>query len=70
MPFNDDHTGPFPIAAFNITMLLWVEGQQYSLSDPSDILTEGGWLPRYRDQGDLRLLEHRDCDKAVVSVRT
>src|SRR5258708_4934390 len=26
MPFNDDRAGPFPIAAFNITMLLWGRG--------------------------------------------
>ena len=34
MPFNDDHTDPFP-----------VEGRQYSLSDLSEMLTES----RFRD---------------------
>jgi hypothetical protein len=24
--FNDDSTGPWPVAAINITMLLWCEG--------------------------------------------
>jgi hypothetical protein len=43
MPFNDDHAGPFPIAAFNIDMLLWVEGEQYSGREISSMLREAGF---------------------------
>jgi|GEM_PF-229393 hypothetical protein len=30
MLFNDDRTGPFPVAAFNVDMLVAMPGQQYS----------------------------------------
>ena len=40
---NDDKTGPLAIAAFNISMLLWTEGQQYSGHELSSMLTEAGF---------------------------
>ena len=43
MPFNNDHAGPFPIAAFNIDMLLWVEDEQYSGREISSMLREAGF---------------------------
>jgi hypothetical protein len=30
MFYNDEKTGPFPVAAFSIIMLGWTEGEQYS----------------------------------------
>jgi hypothetical protein len=44
MLYNDDKTGPFPVAAFNIVMLLATEGQQYSGSELSAMLTEAGFI--------------------------
>jgi len=41
--YNDDKTGPFPVAAWNILMLLWCEGQQYSGRELSVMLTEAGF---------------------------
>ncbi len=41
--FNDDKTGPLAAAAFNIVMLLWVTGQQYSGRELSEMLTEAGF---------------------------
>lgn len=43
MLYNEDKTGPFPVAAFNIMMLLWTEGQQYSGTELSATLTEAGF---------------------------
>lgn len=43
MLFNDDRTGPWPVAAMNITMLLWCEGQQYSGSQLSEMLRQAGF---------------------------
>jgi len=43
MLFHDDKTGPFPVAAFNITMLLWVTGQQYSRRELAEMLAEAGF---------------------------
>lgn len=43
MLFNDDRTGPWPVAAMNITMLLWCEGQQYSGGQLSDMLRQAGF---------------------------
>jgi len=40
---NDDKTGPFAIAAFSISMLLWTEGQQYSGGELSAMLTAAGF---------------------------
>jgi O-methyltransferase domain len=43
MLFNNDRTGPFPVAAFNIAMLLWCEGEQYSGREISTMLREAGF---------------------------
>ncbi len=43
MLYDDDKTGPFPVAAFNITMLLWTGGQQYSGRELSALLTDAGF---------------------------
>jgi SAM-dependent methyltransferase len=43
MLFNDQRTGPFPVAAFNIDMLLWVEGEQYSGGEISAMLSDAGF---------------------------
>jgi O-methyltransferase domain len=43
MLFNNDRTGPFPVAALNIDMLLWVEGEQYSGREISSMLREAGF---------------------------
>lgn len=43
MLFNDERTGPFPVAAFNIDMLLWVEGEQYSGREISAMLAGAGF---------------------------
>jgi len=41
--YNEDKTGPFPVAAFNAMILLWTEGQQYSGAELSAMLTEAGF---------------------------
>jgi hypothetical protein len=41
--FNDDRTGPFPVAAFNVAMLVAMQGQQYSGREISGFLTEAGF---------------------------
>jgi hypothetical protein len=43
MLFNNDRAGPFPVAAFNIDMLLWVEGEQNSGREISSMLREAGF---------------------------
>jgi SAM-dependent methyltransferase len=43
MLYDDDRTGPFPMAAANITMLLWTEGQQYSGRELSGMLRDAGF---------------------------
>lgn len=44
MLFNDQRTGPFPIAAFNIDMLVWDPGQQYSGRELAEMLTDAGFV--------------------------
>jgi SAM-dependent methyltransferase len=41
--FNDDKTGPFPVAAFNINMLELSEGEQYSGPELVTMLTDAGF---------------------------
>jgi O-methyltransferase domain len=41
--FNDDLTGPFPVAAFNVTMLAAMPGQQYSGREIRQMLQEAGF---------------------------
>lgn len=43
MLFNDDRTGPFPVAAFNVDMLVAMPGQQYSGKELSQFLSEAGF---------------------------
>jgi hypothetical protein len=43
MLFNDDRTGPFPVAAFNVDMLVAMSGQQYSGKEISQFLSEAGF---------------------------
>lgn len=43
MLYNDQKTGPLPVAAYNIGMLLWTEGQQYSGYELSLMLAEVGF---------------------------
>jgi hypothetical protein len=43
MLFNNDRTGPFPVAAFNVDMLIAMPGQQYSGREVSLMLKEAGF---------------------------
>ncbi len=43
MLFNDDRTGPFPVAAFNVDMLVAMPGQQYSGRELRGMLTDAGF---------------------------
>ena len=43
MLFNNDRTGPFPVAAFNVDMLVAMPGQQYSKRELSTMLREAGF---------------------------
>jgi O-methyltransferase domain/Dimerisation domain len=43
MLFNDDLTGPFPVAAFNVAMLAAMPGQQYSGREITQMLREAGF---------------------------
>jgi cyclopropane fatty-acyl-phospholipid synthase-like methyltransferase len=43
MLFNKNRSGPFTVAANNIVMLLWTEGEQYSGGEISSILGEAGF---------------------------
>jgi hypothetical protein len=43
MLFNDERTGPFPVAAFNVAMLIAMQGQQYSKRELSAMLKEAGF---------------------------
>jgi predicted O-methyltransferase YrrM len=42
--YNKDKTGPFPVAASSINMLLWTEGEEYSGRELSTMLTEAGFI--------------------------
>ncbi len=44
MLFNDDRTGPFSVAAFNVDMLVAMPGQQYSGRELRDTLAEAGFI--------------------------
>src|SRR5262249_17025686 len=43
MLYDDEKTGPFPIAAFSMIMLGWTEGEQYSGRELSTMLKEAGF---------------------------
>ncbi len=42
--YNEDKTGPYAAAAFNVIMLLFVEGRQYSGHEVAAMLTEAGFI--------------------------
>ena len=44
MLYNDEKTGPFPVAACSINMLVWTEGEQYSGQELAEMLTEAGFI--------------------------
>lgn len=41
--FDSDKTGPFLAAAYNLKMMLWTEGQQFSYCEIQDLLQEAGF---------------------------
>ena len=43
MLFADDKQGPFAAAAYNVAMLLWTRGQQFSGRELSALLREVGF---------------------------
>ncbi len=43
MLYNKEKTGPFTVAGYNVSMLLWAEGQQFSGSELSRMLQEAGF---------------------------
>ena len=43
MLFNDDRTGPFAVAAFNVDMLVAMPGQQYSGREITQMLQDAGF---------------------------
>ncbi|MEG4504799.1 methyltransferase [Microcoleus sp. F6_B4] len=43
MLYNESKTGPFTVAAYNMGMLVTMEGQQYSGSELSEMLAESGF---------------------------
>ena len=43
MLFNNDKTGPYPVASYNISMLLMAQGQQFSSKELIYILEEVGF---------------------------
>lgn len=43
MLFHDDKTGPFLTAAYNMKMMLWTEGQQFSGNEVRDVLLKAGF---------------------------
>jgi hypothetical protein len=44
MLYQDEKTEPFAVAAVNIGMLLWTEGQQFSGREWSAMLAEAGFM--------------------------
>lgn len=44
MLFNNDKTGPLLTAAYNMKMMVWTEGQQFSYVEIQSILEEAGFL--------------------------
>lgn len=41
--FDDDKTGPFSVAGYNIAILMFVAGQQYSGRELTQMLTVAGF---------------------------
>lgn len=44
MLFNQDRTGPFGVAAFNMVMLMYIEGEQFSGREIAGFLSEAGFM--------------------------
>jgi len=44
MLFNDSKTGPFLTSAYNMKMLLWTRGQQFTFKEISRILQGAGFV--------------------------
>ncbi|MCI5167422.1 MAG: methyltransferase [Candidatus Electrothrix sp. GM3_4] len=44
MLFENDKTGPYPVAAYNIFMLLWAKGQQFSEKELRKTLENKGFI--------------------------
>ena len=44
MLFNEAKTGPFLTAAYNMKMMMWTEGKQYTFSELKTILEEAGFV--------------------------
>jgi len=44
MLFNSEKTGPFTVAAYDVSMMLWTEGQQFSGEELSAMLAEAGFV--------------------------
>jgi hypothetical protein len=43
MLYNSEKTGPFTVAGFDVSMLLWTEGQQFSGGELAAMLAEAGF---------------------------
>lgn len=43
MLFNEERTGPFGVAAFNMVMMMYVEGEQFSGGELGGFLSEAGF---------------------------
>lgn len=43
MLFTDDKAGPFLTSAYNMKMMIWTEGQQFSCAEVRDLLREAGF---------------------------
>ena len=43
MLLNEDKTGPQNVVAYNLNMLLWTEGQQFSKGELEIMLTKAGF---------------------------
>lgn len=42
--FNDDKTGPMSTALYNMVMLMWTDGQQFSMSEIASLLRDTGFI--------------------------
>jgi Family of unknown function (DUF6079) len=51
MLYNDEKTGPFPVAAFSMIMLGWTEGEQYSGKEISEMLRDRFFYAMLHDLG-------------------
>ncbi|CAK8723473.1 Acetylserotonin N-methyltransferase [Candidatus Electrothrix aarhusensis] len=68
MLFNDDKTGPYPVAAYNIFMLLWAKGQQFSVKEIFELLKKVGFVDigsQKTDFGDWSVITGRKPGRPV-----